>query len=137
MTELEPLFVSPHLADWLGPYWEGLARHELRLPRCSVCGRWEWYPSASAPACEGGQYVWQAISPSATVFAFTRVHKALLPGLAEPYATGLVSPDDAPELRIPARLEDAPGLGIGARVRLAFADAGKASFPYFRLEDGR
>lgn len=134
MTELKPLFVSPRVADALGPYWQGLDRQELRLPRCSACGRWEWYPSASGPSCEGARFIWQAISPAATVFTFTRVHRPLLSGVTEPYVTGLVAPDDAPEVRLPARLEDAPELKIGARVRLDFLQADDVSFPYFRLE---
>ena len=132
-----PLFEAPRAAPWLAPYWEGLARHELRLPQCSACGRWAWYPIASGPGCPGGQYVWRAISPGATVFTFARVARPLLASVTDPYLTGLVTPDDAPEVRIAARLiEDRGGVRIGARARLAFSGEAEASFPYFIVGDG-
>lgn len=132
-----PLFEAPRAAAWLAPYWEGLAHHELRLPQCSECGRWEWYPVASGPACPGGHYAWRAISPGATVFTFARVARPLLGGVTDPYLTGLVTPDDAPEVRIAALLtEEGREVRIGARARLAFSGEAEASFPYFIVGDG-
>jgi uncharacterized OB-fold protein len=136
MSAPRPLFDAPRAAPWLAPYWEGLARHELRLPQCSACGRWEWYPLESGPACEGARYVWRAVSPDATIFTFTRVVRPLLPDVTEPYLTGLVVLDDAPQVRIAAQLAgDAENLRIGARARLAFSGDGDSAFPYFVVED--
>lgn len=138
MSEPRPLFEAPRAAAWLAPYWEGLARHELRLPRCSVCGRWQWYPVAAGPACKGAEYHWQAIDPLVTVFTYSRVARPLLPSIAEPYATGLVVSDTAPGCRIAARLVGAPDdIRIGARARLRFSGEGDRSFPYFVVEGGR
>lgn len=135
MTKLEPVFFPPRLTTGLEPYWQGLERRELRLPRCSVCGRWAWYPAAGGPSCQGGRYIWQALSPGAVVFTLTRVHRPLLAGVTEPYVTGLVIPDDAPGVRLATRFDDAPDLAIGARVRLDFFEAEGVTFPFFRLED--
>jgi uncharacterized OB-fold protein len=136
MIAPRPLFEAPRSAPWLTPYWEGLARRELRLPQCSVCGRWEWYPLESGPGCPGGRYVWRALGPDATVFTFTRVARPLLPGVSEPYITGLVVADDAPDVRIAARLAGDPDvIRIGARARLAFSGEGEDTFPYFIVED--
>jgi uncharacterized protein len=136
MSAPRPLFDAPRAAPWLAPYWEGLARHELRLPQCSVCKRWEWYPLAGGPACPGGEHVWRAVSPGATVFTFTRVARPLLAGVTGPYLTGLVTPDDAPKVRIAARLVEHGGAArIGARARLAFSGEGEAAFPYFVVGD--
>lgn len=135
MSVLQPLFTPPRAAPQLAPYWEGIARHELRLPRCSACGRREWYPSAAGPGCAGAAYEWRPVSAGATVFTFTRVERPLLPGVTEPYVVGLVCPDDAPECRIVTRLEATPGeLRIGARARLAFAGSGEESIPYYVVE---
>ena len=30
--------------DIVRPFWEALERGEFRLPACSVCGAWQWYP---------------------------------------------------------------------------------------------
>lgn len=135
MTVPQLLCSPPRSAPQLGPYWEGIARHALLLPRCSACGRWEWYPSPGGPACPGGRYDWRPISAGATVFTFTRVERPLLPSTTEPYVVGLVCPDDAPDCRIVTRLESAPGeLRIGARARLEFAGDGERSFPYYIVE---
>ena len=135
MNSPQPLVPPRREAPWLEPYWEGLRVQELRLPRCSVCGQWEWYPLASGPACPDSFYQWQAVSPGATVFTFTRVERPLLRAVAGPYVVGLVSPDDAPQCRIVTQLMAVAGtLAIGARARLAFAATGDSFFPYYLVE---
>lgn len=130
------LFTAPSSALWLDPYRQGLAQGELRLPRCSACGRWEWYPVESGPGCEGAHYEWENVGPSATVFSMTRVHRPLLPDVKEPYVTGLVVTDKAPNCRIAALLDESKGpIGIGARVALRIVGDGLQSFPFFVLED--
>ena len=136
MTLPRPLCEASRRAAWLQAYWDGLAQGELRLPACSACGRWAWPASAGGPDCPGARYDWRAIGPEATVFTFTHVARPLLADVTEPYVTGLVVPDEAPEVRIPARLlaRWAP-IRIGGRVRLAFSGEGEASFPYFETEE--
>ncbi|NML90630.1 hypothetical protein HHL26_16395 [Sphingobium sp. TB-6] len=135
MTMPGPLFEAPRQAPWLAPYWEGLGVGELRLPRCSVCGRWEWYPVESGPACPDGHYVWEAVGPLATVFTCTRVDRPLLPGITQSYMTGLIVTDRAPDCRIAALFDESAGpVSIGARVRLSISGAGESAFPYFTLE---
>lgn len=130
------LFNAPRQAPWLAPYWAGLRVGELRLPRCSSCGRWEWYPIEAGPGCPGASYVWEAVGPRATIFTFTRVDRPLLPDVTEPYITGLVVTDQAPDCRIAALFDESGGtITIGARVRLHFSGEGEAAFPYFKLED--
>ncbi len=133
-----PLFPPPRSAPELAPYWQGIAKHELRLPRCSVCGQWDWYPSASGPACKGGHYDWQVVGSAATIFTFTHVQRPLLPSVAKPYVVGLVCPDDAPTCRIAAQL-DAPGgdIAIGARVQLAFSGTAEQSFAYCIVDNAK
>lgn len=134
---IEPLFTPPREAAWLAPYWEGLERGELCLPRCSKCGRWAWYPVESGPACDGARYVWEAVGPQATVFTFTRVDRPLLPGVTEPYVTGLVVTDQAPDCRIATLFDETSGpVSIGSRVSLAIYRGGDTIFPYFQTEGG-
>ena len=137
MSEPRPLFDAPRQASRLAPYWEGLRNHELRLPRCSTCDRWQWYPRGSCSDCPGADFVWEKLSPFGTVFTVTQVNRPLLPGIAEAYLTGLVVMDDAPSCRIPARFDLSGGeIIIGGRVRLVFSGEGEASYPYFVMESG-
>lgn len=129
-----PLVKPPYAAPWLAPYWEGLRNHELRLPRCSVCSRWEWYPVADQPACSGGHYIWEVMGDEATLFTFTHVERPLLPDVMQPYWVGLVIFNKAPLCRIPSLLDPGQGIiRIGARLRLAFAGEGDKAFPYFKV----
>lgn len=127
-----PLSSAPRTAPQMAAYWEGVAKHELRLPRCSVCYAWEWYPSAAGPACRDGHYEWEVISSGATVFTFTDVKRPLLPAVTDSYIVGLICPDDAPNCRIPSRIEGP--VVIGAHARLAFSGSGDNSFPYYIIE---
>jgi uncharacterized OB-fold protein len=132
----QPLIEPTRQANWLAPYWEGLEVRELRLPQCSACGQWEWYPLVTGPSgCPGSHYVWKAVSPLATVFTFTHVHRPLIPGAIDPYWVGLVLPDDAPNCRVAARLlTSGEEVNIGSRARLRFAPAGDHPYPYFAVE---
>lgn len=136
MTAPWPLVDPPRAAAWLAPYWEGLAARELRLPRCPLCGAWDWYPTATTSSCHRAPLQWQAIAPGAEVFTFTRVERPLLSGVDEPYDVGLICPDDAPCCRIATRLVAADGgaIAIGRRARLAFSGAGATVFPYYIVE---
>ena len=135
MNAPQPLFDPPRAAAWLAPYWEGLAQRELRLPRCSVCNAWDWYPTAATSSCHHAPLQWQAIAAGAEVFTFTHVERPLLADVDQAYTVGLVCPDDAPQARIATRLlAPAGGLAVGARARLAFSGEGDSVFPYYIVE---
>jgi uncharacterized OB-fold protein len=129
------LFDPPRTAPWLAPYFAGLAARELRLPRCSACGAWEWYPRAAGPVCAGAKYKWIRIGAGASVFTFSVVERAFLPGVNQPYVVGLVCPDDAPSVRIVAQLvSSSESFSIGARARLAFFETSGGALPYYIVE---
>jgi len=135
MTMLSALFAPPRTAPWLKGYRDGIAAGELRLPRCSACGRWEWYPRESGPACAGADYVWETVGPVATVFTITRVERPLLSDVDQPYEVGLVVTVEAPRCRIAARFDTSAGpVSIGDRVRFHVIGKGDDAFVVFRLE---
>lgn len=130
-----PLLAPQHATPWLQPYREGLCMHELRLPRCSECGAWDWYPLAFTSNCHHADLLWQALTPGAEIYTFTHVERPLLAGVTRPYTVGLVVPDDAPSVRIAARLVGSVGsIEVGARARLAFSGLGDSAFPYYNIE---
>lgn len=132
---MKALFHAPPAAPWLEPFRAALAAGELRLPRCSACGKWQWYPIETGPACLGATYVWREVGPTATVFSLTRVVRPLLPDVESPYLTGLVVTDEAPSCRIPALLDETGGpVTIGSRVRLVAPGDGDDPLPCFMLE---
>jgi uncharacterized OB-fold protein len=126
-----PLYEPPSDVAMSQPFWDAIARGELRLPRCSVCGTWQWYPEADGTDCSGGELVWHTVSLTGTVYSHTRVHRSFLPGGRDdvPYTVGLVDLDgvDGPRLVVPL-LGTVP---IGARVQARFVPHGERTLLAF------
>lgn len=119
-------------------FWDGVDQGQLLLPRCSGCGRWQWYPTDTGPCCRGAELDWQQLAGTGTVFTFTTVHHAFLPGFAEatPFTIGLIELDGAEDVRFVGLL-DADPVAIGVRVRVQFVDAdgGARRLPVFVAEN--
>ena len=109
------------------PFWDGVAAGELRLPRCTACGAWQWYPLPGTAHCPGAAVEWTAVSPMGTVFTFTVVRRPFLPGTTRddvPVVTILVELDDAPGIRLVSALRDGIEPRVGMRVTAGFPDLG-------------
>lgn len=94
--------LTPAAADWLGvdpdsrSFWEGLCRHELRLEACDTCARVRFPPMPACPYCGtvGGRE--REGSGRGRVYSWIRVHRALLPEMADqlPYTIVTVTLDE-------------------------------------------
>ncbi|MEE4024275.1 hypothetical protein V1Y59_14410 [Gordonia sp. PKS22-38] len=137
-----PLWQPPDV-EWLRPYRDGLSERELRLPRCSECAQWCWYPLTDRSPCHHATYLWEHVGATATLFSFTRVQRSLIPGHTEPYVVGLVLPEYAPRCRVAAVIADGVHLRCDAALELRFtrsdetSDTGPAPYPYYRLRGAR
>nr|MDT0666407.1 OB-fold domain-containing protein [Micromonospora sp. DSM 115978] len=99
------------------------------LPRCDAgriggepeCGRFAWYPAPACRWCSGRSFAWVELSGQAVVFAWTKVVHPFLPQYASlvPYLTALVTPVEAPYVRLVTRLVDfgdtEPEIGMPVR----------------------
>src|SRR5689334_2290024 len=122
-----PRFDPPGDITMAAPFWDAVQRGELVLPRCTVCGRWQWYPDGAGTDCAGGELDWVPVRGEGTVHTWTRVTRAFLPGGKGdvPYVVGFVELDDAPGLRLVTNLvDDDVSVRIGARVHATFVDLG-------------
>jgi uncharacterized protein len=136
LPEFPPRFDTPLVR----PYWEALARGELALPACSICGAWQWYPFEFVKCHADAVHVWRTVPGTGTVFTFATAHRGFLPNAdpaAKPYVSALVELDDVPGPRIPAYLVN---LGdrepsIGMRVRLAPQRRSTYTAPAFEPND--
>ena len=70
------------------PFWDGLARHEVRVQQCDACGAWVHYPRHRCPVCLSDRLSWHAVAPNGTVYTFTVARRPTAP----PFA------DEAPQL---------------------------------------
>jgi uncharacterized OB-fold protein len=88
-------------------YWRHAAEGCLSLQRCASCERWQFPPLESCRHCNG-TLSWQPVSGRGKVHSFVVQHHNVAPGFDEmlPYVIALVTPEEAPHVRLPARLID-------------------------------
>ena len=75
------------------PFWDACKAHELRVQRCSACGRFRWPPRGFCPACFSWDYKWEALSGRGTVHSFSVVHHVVNPAFkgSAPYVVALIA----------------------------------------------
>jgi uncharacterized OB-fold protein len=92
------------------PLWEGFLDQHLRLPRCTACGFWIWFPRPACPRCWSHDVVWEHVSGGATLYTYV-----LFPQAGGVFPLAVVELDEQPGLRLSARLDldggDVPALG--------------------------
>ena len=114
--------VSPDATS--APFWDACRRRELRLQRCTDCGRFRQPPSPGCPHCGSARSDWPLLAGTGTVFSYTIVHHAAVPSLAAdiPYNVVVVALDGAPDARLISNLLDVPPdeVAIGLRVEVAW-----------------
>ena len=119
------------------PYWEAVARHELRLPCCGDCGLVFFPPRQFCPGCWSGELSWQPMNGGGTVWTFTEVHVAFYDDTWTedvPYVVAVVELDEGPRLLANLVEPDVAGLSIGDRVEAVFEDRPEGvTLPMFRV----
>jgi uncharacterized protein len=76
------------------PLWEGLAKHEFRVPQCDECGSWNWVPYPACRTCLSTKLTWKPLAGTGTLFSFTVVHRGLGHFQKDaPYVVALVNMD--------------------------------------------
>jgi uncharacterized OB-fold protein len=101
-------------------FWEGVARHELLIQRCTGCGtlRFPWLPGCNCCGCLD----WDTVEASGegTVYSYVVMHHPTFPAFEPPYAVGLI--ELAEGVRIISNVVGVPydKVRIGMPVRLEF-----------------
>ena len=83
---------------------------ELAIQRCESCQTMQHPPEEVCRACGAAELSHTIVRPVGTVHSYTIAHYAVHPALANsiPYAVVLVSPDDAPHIRVLGNMPDTP-----------------------------
>jgi uncharacterized protein len=126
---------SAPAADGLAEaYFSWHERDELRLQRCSGCGRWRHPPLVTCPDCGSTELTWERASGRGIVFSWTVTHYPLVPAFSDllPYVDAVVECEEGP--RVFALLVGvAPeAVSMGLAVTVAFADVGGRRVAVFR-----
>jgi hypothetical protein len=122
-----PHFDPPHDDEISASFWAAIEEGRIVLPRCSNCGRWQWYPDEAGTDCPDASLVWEDVATTGTVHTATRVERAFLPGgqADVPYVVAFVELDGVEGVRLVTNLAEDADIGIGDRVRAEFVDFGE------------
>src|SRR5438067_8940293 len=137
----------PAVTEDSAGFWEGTAAGELRVQRCSNCGRLRFPPRPMCPYCNSLDHEWTPMSGQGRIWSFVVPHPPLLPAFAElaPYNVVVVAIDEEPTIRLVGNLvasEDGPinevdpaAIEIGQPVRVVFQEVGDVALPRWMRMD--
>jgi uncharacterized OB-fold protein len=124
--------------DWTAPWWEAAKEGRLTCAQCDQCKRFRMPPTPYCPHCRSQAIDWPTLPGTGTVYSFTIVERAVLPGTQDaiPYVVGVIDIDGAEPARIISNIVDCDvdAIHIGARVRVLFEPVGDGMvMPRFTL----
>lgn len=104
------------------PYWEGCARGELLLQRCTACGAYRHPPRPICHACLSPRSAWVPSSAEGTVYSFVVVHRAFDEAWADevPYVVAIVELAEGPHILTNIVGTPVDAVHIGMPVRVTF-----------------
>lgn len=80
------------------PFWEACKRHELRLPYCTHCEQFFFYPRKFCPRCFSWDIEWRTCSGRGTLYTFAIQYRPQMMGFTPPYVTAIVQLEEGPRL---------------------------------------
>ena len=118
------------------PYWEGCRQHELRLPFCTECKAFFFYPRSYCPTCLSDALEWRQVSGKGTLHTYV-ISARPAPGFENetPYVIAVVKLAEGPHMmsnivNVEAKPENLPA---GMPVEVMFEDVNdKVTLPKFQ-----
>ena len=111
---------------WTQPFWDATARHALVAARCAGCGRFRMPPTPFCPHCQSQSIDWRTLSGRGTVYSYTVVERAILPGMEDhlPYVPAVIELDGAPGVRLISNIVDieVANIHVGMAVAVVWDD---------------
>jgi uncharacterized protein len=126
---------GPTVSRYNKPYWDAAREKELRLQKCSQCGRFWAPPGPACPFCFSSEFSWDAVSGRGTIASWVKFHKAYHPFFQgkTPYLVAFVELDEGP--RLIANIVATGGLEVstGQEVEVVFEDEDGFTLPQFKI----
>lgn len=119
------------------PFWSGLRKGRVLLPKCRRCDTIIWYPRHFCPRCGNLTVDWVEATGYGVVYSYTTVRRSRGPyNEVVPYVVAYVELDEGP--RVLTNLIDVVGEPrIGQRVTAVFdaSDTGAALLRFRQASD--
>ena len=114
-------------------FWEGTARHELRIQRCGECGVLRHPPGPMCLACGAARPEHQVAAGTGVVYSYVVHHHPPVPGRQLPIVVALVQLTEGVRMVGELPGADPERVRIGLPVRVEFADVdGELTLPAWR-----
>jgi uncharacterized OB-fold protein len=130
-----PAKAVPRPTPETAEYWAAAARGELRLPYCSSCQRYVFYPREACPTCWSTGLTWTTLSGRGRLYSYLISHLAA-PGFENevPYAIAIVELDEGPRLMssIVGVPQTPEALVLDMPLAVEFEPRGDLMLPVFR-----
>jgi uncharacterized protein len=120
------------------PFWDACRQGELRVQRCTPCGRFRWPPQPFCPTCYSWDHIWTPLSGRGTVAAFSVVHHSSVPSFKDdlPYVVARIALDGTDgHVTITSNVIGCPWdqVAVGMSVEVVFTELSpEATLPQFR-----
>ncbi|MFI0366822.1 Zn-ribbon domain-containing OB-fold protein [Actinomadura sp. 1N219] len=98
----------PDITPRSKPFWDGCAAGELRLQKCTECGRYRFPDGPLCPECLSSSSSWEAVSGNGTIWSWCTMHQKYFAAFADevPYRLVYVRLAEGP--LVISVLEDEP-----------------------------
>jgi uncharacterized OB-fold protein len=118
------------------PFWDGCARHELLLPRCTDCGSYRFPPTTFCPECRSAETEWKESGGLGKVFSWIVVrHPVPRDVYADdvPYVVAIVELEEGVRMVANIKCDNVDAVAADMPVQIGFADVKEGmSLPFFR-----
>src|SRR5713101_2505046 len=116
-------------------FWEYTKSQELRLQRCSECGKYSWPPGPTCDRCLSEEFEWHRLSGSARVISWTVFHRGYFDEYPPPHTVLALELAEGPFfISYPVGIEPSD-LREGMTLELRWTDAtdrfGEYNLPVF------
>ena len=104
-------------------FWQAAAKDQLALQQCQSCSAYMFPPVGICREC-GGELEYAPLSGKGEIYSFIVQHHQITGGFEDdlPYVIAVVTPVEAPQIRIPTRIVGVPPEAVqcGQQVEVRF-----------------
>ena len=128
-----PTFILPNISRLTRPWWEACREGRLLLPRCGDCGQHFFRPELACTHCFSLNWDWVEACGRGTLYSYSEVHRAPVPGFKTPFYFAIVELEEGPTMFSHVVECSSEQLKIGMPLQVVFEElTAEVTLPKFR-----